>query len=72
MLDGLGLGFVIFYDNLNIFIFSRRYVFSVCDPRGSDRWIDLKFIVGYIRIYPETWEVLEEVSPHFGDILEFS
>ena len=53
-LDGLGLGFVTFYDNLNIFIFSCRYIFSVCDPRGSDRWIDLKFIVGYSRIYPET------------------
>ena len=31
----------------------------------------MKFIVGYIRIYPETWEILDEVSPHFGCILEF-
>ena len=51
-------------------MFSCRYVFSVCDPRGSDRWIDLKLIVGYIRIYPETWVVSDEMSPHFGDVLD--
>ena len=38
--------------------------------RRSDRWIDLKLIVGYIRIYPETWAVSDEVSPHFGDVLD--
>ena len=26
--------------------------------------------MGYTRIYPETWEVSDEVSPHFGDILD--
>ena len=47
-----------------------RYIFSVYDPQGSDRWIDSKIFVGYIKIYPETWVVSDEMSTHFGDVLD--